>query len=121
MEYILFLLILRVCSLSSTLKEDGSVVSPVESAMRTRRDVNWAMKRGRARRGLEDTFSSSKQTQYSRAGGRAPRKLADMSRANNVMLMVGRIVVRKAGKAPGLLEEPISKWVVPAKEKCQEK
>jgi hypothetical protein len=34
---------------------------------------------------------------------------------------VGKTVVRKAGKAPGLLEEPISKWVVPAKEKCQDK
>jgi hypothetical protein len=96
------------------------VVSPVESAMRTRRDVNWAMKRGSARRGLEDTFSSSKQMQDSRAGGRAPRKLADMSRANNVVLMVGRTVVRKAGKALGLLEEPMSKCVVPVIEMRQD-
>ena len=85
---------LRVCSLSNTLKGAGSVVSPVESAMRTRRDVNWATKRGRARRGLEETFSSSKQTQDSRAGGRALRKLAEMSRANNVVLMVGKTLVK---------------------------
>ena len=76
------------------LKGAGSVVSPVESAMRTRRDVNSAMKRGRARRGLEDTFSSSKQKQDSRAGGSAPRKLAEMSKANNVVLMVGKTPVK---------------------------
>ena len=70
------------------------MVRPVESAMRTRRDVNSAMKRGRARRGLEDTFSSSKQKQDSRAGGRALRKLAEMSRANNVVLMVGKTLVK---------------------------
>lgn len=44
-----------------------------------------------------------------------------MSRANNVVLMAGRTVVRKAGKALGLLEEPISKWVVPVKKKRQDK
>src|SRR6266702_778186 len=72
-EYILFLRILRVCSLSRALKGAGRVVIPVESAMRTRRDVKCAMKRGRARRGLKETFSSSKQTQDSKAGGRATR------------------------------------------------
>lgn len=71
------------------------------------------MKRGRARRGLEDTFSSSKQKQDSRAGGSAPRKLAEMSRANSVVLMVGKTLIRKAGKALAELEEPMSKCVVP--------
>lgn len=86
---------------------------PVESAMRTRRDVKCAMKRGRARRGLKETFSSSKQTQDSKAGGRATRKLAEMSRANNVVLMVGRTVVKNAGKAPAVREDPMSRCVVP--------
>jgi hypothetical protein len=74
------------------------------------------MKRGRARRGLDDTFSSSKQKHDSRAGGRAPRKFADMSRANNVVLILGRALIRKAGKALGVVEEPMSIWVVPVAE-----
>jgi hypothetical protein len=112
-EYILFLLMLRVCSLSNALKGAGRVVIPVESAMRTRREVNCVIKRGRARRGLLETFSSSKQTQDSRAGGRAPRKLVEMSRASNVVLIVGRTVVRNEGKALAVIEDPISKCVVP--------
>jgi hypothetical protein len=67
------------------------------------------MKRGRARRGLEDTFNSSKKTQESRAGGRAPRKLAEMSRANNVVLMVGKTEVKNAGNALAVGEDPMSK------------
>jgi hypothetical protein len=112
-EYILFLLMLSVCSLSSARKGAGRVVIPVESAIRTRREANCVIKRGRARRGLLDTFSSSKQRQDSRAGGRALRKLAEMSRASNVVPMTGRTLVRNDGKALAVLEDPMSKCVVP--------
>jgi hypothetical protein len=109
---------LSVCSLSSALKGAGRVVIPVESAIRTRREVNCVMKRGRALRGLLDTFNSSKQKQDSRAGGRAPRKLAEMSRASNVVQIGGRTLVKNAGKALGVLEDPMSKCVVPVTRIC---
>ena len=99
--------------MSRALKGAERVVIPVESDMRTRRDVKCAMKRGRARRGLKETFSSSKKTQDSKAGGSATRKLAEMSSANNVVLMVGRTVVKNAGTAPAVREDPMSKCVVP--------
>lgn len=51
---------LSVCSLSSAARAEGSVVIPVESAMRTRREVRLAMKTGRARIGLEEMLSSSR-------------------------------------------------------------
>jgi len=112
-EYILFLRILRVCNFSSALKALGRVVRPVESAMSTRRDAKFAMKTGSALSGLDETLSSSRFIHDSSAGGRALRKLADMSRASKVLLIMGKLFVIREGKALGVLEEPTRRWVVP--------
>lgn len=56
----LFRLILSVWSLSSDARAEGSVLMPVESAMSTRRLVRLAMKRGKARIGLDEILSSSR-------------------------------------------------------------
>jgi len=60
------------------------VVTPVASAMRTRKDTSCDRKTGRTRKGFEAMFSSSKLSQAARAGGRATRKLAEMSKASRV-------------------------------------
>ena len=86
-EFILFRRTLNEWSLSSALSAGGNVLIPVESAMSTRNEVRPARNTGKARRGLEAMFSSSRQTQAWRAGGRATRKLAEMSKASNVVAM----------------------------------
>lgn len=87
---------------------------PVESAMRTRREVRLAMKTGKARIGLAEMLSSSRERQSWRAGGRATRKLRAMSRATRVVEMRWSVRVRKGGRALGVLEEARRRWVVPA-------
>ena len=114
-EFILFRRMLRVCSLSSSLKVSGRVLIPVESAIRTRRDVRWERKTGRTRRGLDARFSSSRHVHEARAGGTATRKLADMSRARRVLQICGRVFARKKGIAFGVLDEPTSRCVVPGR------
>lgn len=109
----LFLLKLSVCSLSSAFSDSGKVLIPVESTMRTRRDVSLERNSGRARIGFEAMFSSSRFKQAARAGGKAPRKFAEISRASRVLAMVGKVLLRKDGTLFGVLDEPISKWVVP--------
>lgn len=89
--------------------ESGRVVMPVESAMRTRRLARSARKTGRTRRGFEATFSSSRFVQTARTGGRAPRKLVEISRARRLWHICGRVLVRKDGTALGVGEEPMSK------------
>ena len=87
---------------------------PVESAIRTRRDVRPARKTGSARRGLDAIFSSSRHVQAWREKGRALRKLAEMSRQSSVVEIGGMTWVRNAGTAFGVLDDPINKCVVPA-------
>ena len=86
---------------------------PVESTMRTRRDVSLVKNSGRARIGLDAMLSSSRLKQAESAGGRATRKLAEISRASSVLAMEGSVVLRKDGTLFGVLDEPISKCVVP--------
>lgn len=71
------------------------------------------MKTGRARIGFDEMLSSSRERQSWRAGGRATRKLREMSRATRVVWMRWRVVVRKGGRALGVLEEARRRWVVP--------
>jgi hypothetical protein len=90
------------------------VLIPVESAIKTRKEVRPARKTGRARMGFDAMFNSSRQTQAWSAGGRAPRKFADMSRQSKVVAMGGMTLAKNAGTAFGVLEEPIKRCVVPA-------
>lgn len=86
---------------------------PVESAMRTRRDVKLARKIGKTRRGLDAMLSSSRFIQDARIGGKETRKLAETSSASNVSVICGNVVERKLGTAFGVVELPIKRWVVP--------
>jgi hypothetical protein len=76
--------ILIVWSLSRSTMVSGRVVMPVESAIRTRRLTRSARKTGKTRRGFEATLSSSKFVQTARTGGRAPRKLVEISSARRL-------------------------------------
>jgi len=100
---------LRVCNLSRELRDSERVLIPVESTIRTRKDVSLERNSGSARNGLEAMLSSSRLTQAARAGGSARRKFADMSSARSVLVMCGRVLVRNEGTALGVLDDPISK------------
>lgn len=69
----------------------GKVEIPVESAIRTCKDVKYDRNAGRTRKGFEAMFNSSKLWQTPKAGGRATRKLAEMSRASNVKEIWGSV------------------------------
>ena len=86
--------------------------SPAESAIRTLREVRPERNTGRARKGLQAMLSSSRHMHKARAGGRATRKFAEMSRASRVVVIWGRWFVRNEGTAFGVFEEPMSKCVV---------
>lgn len=58
-------------------------------------------------------FSSSRLKQAASAGGRATRKLAEISRASKVIAMEGKVLLRKEGTLLGVFDEPISRCVVP--------
>ena len=88
---------------------------PVESAINTRRFVKLATKMGIARMGLEEIFSSSKLMHASSESGRAPRKLHEISRARSELEIIGRVWLRKAGMALGVLLEPTRRCVVPGR------
>jgi len=93
----------------------GNVLIPVESAIRTRRLAKSARKTGRTRNGLKAMFSSSRFSQTASTGGKAPKKLAEMSKARRVWEIGGRLVVKNAGIALGVLDDPMRRWVVPGK------
>ena len=112
-ECILFRRMLRLCSLSRALNWLGRVLIPVESAIRTFREMREERNKGSARRGLDAMFSSSKQMHEASAGGRATKKLAEISRARRVVVICGSELVRKEGTAFGVVDDPMSKWVVP--------
>lgn len=57
---------------------------PVESAIRTRREVRLDKNEGNTRRGLEAMLSSSRLWHMERVGERAPRKFAETSNAKRV-------------------------------------
>jgi hypothetical protein len=86
---------------------------PVESAMRTRRFIKSARKTGRTRSGFDPTFNSSRFSQTARTGGKAPRKLAEMSRARRLRAICGRVEVRNEGTELGVVDDPIRRCVVP--------
>ena len=102
-----------VWSLSRSTRVSGSVVMPVESAMRTRRFNKSARNTGRTRSGFDPTFNSSRFSQTARTGGKAPRKLAEMSRARRLRAICGRVEVRKEGTELGVVDDPIRRCVVP--------
>ena len=104
---------LKVCSLSSAERQLGIVDMPVESAIKTRRDVNSARNIGNARRGFDEIFSSSRAVQEAREGDNDTRKLADISRARRVVQIRGRHVVRNAGTELGVDDPPTRRCVVP--------
>lgn len=86
---------------------------PVESAIKTRREVRPARNTGSARRGLDAIFSSSRHTHACKAVGRATRKFAEMSRQSNVVAMGGMTLDKNAGTALGVADDPIKRCVVP--------
>ena len=96
-ECILFLRILRVWSFWSSARGPGIVEIPVESAIKTRKDVNSHRNSGRARRGLDEIFSSSKEVHVAKAGDNKARKFADISSAKSVEHICGSEELRKAG------------------------
>ena len=104
---------LSVCNLSRSTRESGRVLIPVESAISNRRLRSSARKTGRTRRGFDAMFSSSRFSQTESTGGRAPRKLAEISRASNVVAIRGRVFVKNAGMALGVDDEPRRRCVVP--------
>lgn len=79
---------------------------PVASAISTRNAIRWDKKTGNTRRGLDATLSSSRFSQDASAGGKATRKLAEMSSARSEWQICGSVLVRKVGIAFGVLEEP---------------
>ena len=88
---------------------------PVESAISTRRFVRLATKMGMARIGFDEMLSSSKLTHASSESGRAPRKLHEISSARSELDIIGRVWLRKAGMALGVLLEPTRRCVVPGR------
>jgi hypothetical protein len=86
---------------------------PVESASNTRSEVNCAKNSGRARSGFAEILSSSKHTHAANAGDKEAKKFADMSNANNDVLMCGIVAVRKDGTELGVLEPPTRRCVTP--------
>ena len=87
----------------------GSVLRPVESTMRTRRLVSVARNVGSARRGFEAILSSSRLMHDDSVGGRALRKLTEISRASKEELIWGNVVARNDGTALGVDDDPISR------------
>lgn len=80
----LFRRMLMVCILSRSRRASGSVLMPVESAIKTRRFKRPARKTGRTLSGLEATLSSSRVSQTAKTGGKAPRKFAEISSARRL-------------------------------------
>lgn len=116
-ECILFLRRLNVCSFSRAMRGGGSVLMPVASAIRTRRDVRLQRNTGSARRGFDAMFNSSRFPQSPSAGERAPRKFAETSRAKRVSQMFGRVFARNEGTELGVDADPSRRCVVPVRDR----
>lgn len=97
---------LRVWRQSSAESESGNVPIPVASAMSTRKATRCDKKTGNTRSGLDAIFNSSRFLQEASAGGKATRKLAEISSARSELQICGSVFVRKAGMKLGVLEEP---------------
>ena len=94
----------------------GMVEIPVESASSTRSEVNCARNSGSARSGFAEILSSSRDPHEAKAGESETRKFAEISSANNVELIWGSIVVKKAGTELGVLDPPTRRCVIPETE-----
>lgn len=68
---------------------------PVESAIKTRKEVSSAKNSGSARRGFDEMFSSSNEVHEAKAGDSKARKFAEISRAKRVEHICGKEVLRK--------------------------
>lgn len=115
-EWSLFRRRLKVCMLASDDSTGGmdETCRPVESAMSTRNEVRLERKAGSARSGFAATLSSSRLTHAASGGGRATRKLAEISNARRVLLMFGSVCVRNAGSEFGVSDDASKRCVVPA-------
>lgn len=76
----------------------GRLLSPAESAIKMRRDrYSEDRKVGRARRGFEEIFSSSRTERVVKEAGNERRKFAEISNARRVVDKFGNVVKRRDG------------------------
>ena len=88
---------------------------PVESAISTRNPSRPDSQTGSARNGLLAILSSVSCVHAARAGGSAPRKLAEISRARSVDAMLGRVCVKSCGSELGVARDARRRCVVPVR------
>lgn len=101
-----------MCSWTRPLRLGGTVLIPIESAMRTRRLVRTASHVGKIRSGLHPTFSSSSPRQAASGGGKAVKLFPEISSANRECEIGGNAVIRNPGRYVGVADCPKRRWVV---------